>query len=334
MSASFLSFAGVFGLLLFLCGVLADASPAAAQRQKVIVDCDLGGDVDDAYALALLLASPEFEILGVTVGHGRTADRARVALRMLYEAGLDDVPVYVGRETPLEVGRDTSRAPYARQFYWAKGFDSLQPQAEPAADFIIRTLHRYPGQVLLLTLGPLSNLADVLAREPGVLKQAKGVVAMLGSFYRGYDGSPEPSAEWNVYADVEAARMLLASGADLTLAGLEVTDHVTLDAEDRLHLLFRRSPLTDAVSALFALWWKEHGEETLIPKLFDAVAVGLALWPDLFTTRPLHVRVDEEGYTRVDDDRPPNARVALAIDREAFLERFMERLLTQNLGRP
>src|SRR5690606_11818210 len=105
--------------------------------------------------------------------------------------------VYAGRETPLEVGRgDTARAPYARQFYWARGFDRLRVQAQPAAAFIRQTLDRYPGEVLLFTMGPATNLRDVLAEDPDALRKARRVVAMLGSFYQGYDGSPVPSAEW------------------------------------------------------------------------------------------------------------------------------------------
>ena len=80
--------------------------PATAEREKVLFDCDIGSDIDDAYALALLLASPEIELVGVTVGHARTADRAPLALRMLRETGLDHIPVYVGRETALVVTRD------------------------------------------------------------------------------------------------------------------------------------------------------------------------------------------------------------------------------------
>ena len=156
---------------LFLAVLLAPMAPAPAQpdpaatgeREKVLFDCDIGSDIDDAYALALLLASPEIELVGVTVGHARTADRAPLALRMLWETGLEHIPVYVGRETPLVTLRDGkpheqfSEAPYNRQFHWGRGFDEVQPQVQPAAEFIVETLAAHPGEITLLTVGPVTN---------------------------------------------------------------------------------------------------------------------------------------------------------------------------------
>lgn len=321
----------------FCCGVVACAlglaSAAAAERQKIIFDCDLAGDIDDAFALALVLASPEFEVLGITLGHGDTAGRAQVACRLLYDVGREDIPVFVGRPTANVVGEEEGIAKPSQQFAWGSGFERVRPREEPAADFIVRVLREQPGEVILFTVGPVSNLQDALERDPEALKLAKRVVAMFGSFYRGYGDDFVPAAEWNVRADVAAAKRFAASGANLVYAGLDVTTFVKVDAANRQRLLFRNSPLTDAICGLYSLWLDED-YAVADPTMFDAVAVGMVLWPELFTTRPAHVRVIDGGYTIIDESEPSNSQVALSIREDEFLRRMMQRLLRQNLLRP
>ena len=299
----------------------------AAQKQKVIFDCDLGGDIDDAFALALVLASPEFEVLGITLDHGLTEKRAQVACKMLYETGLEHIPVAVGRQTPGVVGKDTELAPYRPQFYWAEGFDKVKPMKKPAADFIIEMLRKYPNEVILFTVGPVPNMQDIIKKDPEALKLAKAVYSMFGSFYLGYGSDPVPDAEWNVRADVESAKLFASSGAPITYAGLDITTFVRLEEELRLKLLMRQSPLTNALCGLYSLWERET------PILFDVVAVGMVLWPDLFTTRPAFVKVIDGGFTVVDESVKPNCEIGLSIKKDEFLKRVMQRYLQQNFGR-
>ena len=336
------AFAGFAALLVLLAAwTPAAAQPAAGEREKVLFDCDIGSDIDDAYALALLLASPEIELVGVTVGHARTADRAPLALRMLWETGLDGIPVYVGRETPLVTLRDGTpheqfaEAPYQRQFHWARGFDELQPRAQPAAEFIVETLNAAPGEITLLTVGPVTNVGDALELDPDVLGNAKRVVSMYGSIRSGYDGG-DAQREWNVLADAASSRIfdaaVQAGGADVVYIPLDVTDHVRLDADRRLHLHMRGTPLTDAVTGLYSLWRNEERNQTT-PRLFDAVAVGYLLWPDLFGTERGRVTVDERSMTLFEPGAAPASTVALEIDDAGFIERMMLRFLEQNLHR-
>ena len=126
-------------LVLTLCLCLAQTG-WAAEKQKVLFDCDLAGDVDDAFAVGLLLASPEFEVLGLVMDHGNTAKRAQVACRLLYQLGLDQVPVAIGRATPSVVGEQEGIAGDSNQFVWGQGFEQLKPIAQPGADFIIEQL--------------------------------------------------------------------------------------------------------------------------------------------------------------------------------------------------
>ncbi len=310
-----------FFLVVFLCSISLNLS--SQEKQKIIFDCDLGGDIDDAFAVALILASPEFEVLGFVMDYGDTPKRAQVACKMLYETGMQDIPVVVGRKT------DDYFSP---QFHWAKGFETVKPIKKNATEFIIENLRKYPDEVILFTVGPVPNIMDVLEKDPDALKLAKHVYSMFGSYYMGYDTGPIISAEWNVRADEEASRMLVNSGADITYAGLDVTTYVKLNESYRNKLIMRQSPLTNALSGLYTLWRYEsyaHPD----PVLHDVVAVGMLLWPELYTTRKAHVKVIEGGYTVIDESKEPNCEIGMSIKKEEFLKRVMERLLTQNLSR-
>ncbi len=312
-----------------------------AEREKVLFDCDIGSDIDDAYAMALLLASPEIELVGVTVGHARTPDRALLALRMLYETGLDHIPVYVGRETALVTLRDGEphdefkQAPYNRQFHWGRGFDELEPESQPAAEFIVEALSANPGEITLLTVGPVTNIGDALLLDPDVLKNAKRVLSMYGSIRSGYDGG-EAQREWNVLADAASSKVfdhaVQRGGTDVVYIPLDVTDHVRLDADRRLHLHMRGTPITDAVTSLYSLWRDEERDQTT-PRLFDAVAVGFLLWPDLFGLEHGRVTVDERSMTLFKPGAEPTSTVALTIDDAEFIERMVVRYLEQTLRR-
>jgi purine nucleosidase len=302
------------------------------EKQKIIFDCDLAGDIDDAYAVALVLASPEFEVLGIVMDHGHTPGRAKVACQLLYETGREDIPVIVGRHTPGVVGQDKELAGPNQQFAWAEGFDRIKPSRENAADFIIRNLRMYPNEVILITVGPLPNIQDVIRKDPEALKLARKVVSMFGSFYMGYNGGPVLDAEWNVRADVKSSVMFVNSGENLLFAGLDVTTMVHLEDENRTRLLMRQSPLTNALCGLYTLWrFEEYSRPD--PTLFDVVAVGMVLWPELFTTRKAHVRVTDEGYTVMDESKAPNCEIGMTINKDEFIKRIMERYQKQNLMR-
>jgi inosine-uridine nucleoside N-ribohydrolase len=252
---------------------------------------------------------------------------------MLYETGREDIPVLVGRHTPSVIGVDMQPAGPSNQFMWAEGFEKKKPSSENAADFIVRILRKYPGEVILFTVGPLPNIKDVLDRDPGVLKLAKRVVSMFGSFYMGYGTGPVPDAEWNVRADVESAKRFVAAGANPVFAGLDVTTFVQLGADERLKLNMRNSPLTDALCGLYTLWQYESYAQR-DPTLFDVVAVAMVLWPDLFTTRKAHVSVVDGGYTVIDESKEPNCEIGMTVNKQELIRRSMERYLRQNLGRP
>lgn len=303
-------------LILFF---LISFSLTAQNRQKVIFDCDLGDDIDDAYALGYLLTLQDrYEILGITTCYGRTDDRAILANKFLAVTGETHIPVFLGKNT----SNSSERANwYADQFYWAKG-SPLTKKPQGATDFIRSQLKKYPGEVIIFSVGPVTNLAPLGAE----LQKAKAIYAMFGSFKIGYDGSTKINSEWNVLCDIPAAKSFVQSGANIIYAGLDVTAMVKLSAENRLKLLMRQSPLTSAMQGLYVLW----GQET--PTLFDPVAVGMEANPELFTTEKVHVFVDDQGFTRLDPNKPANATIGTTIKSVEFIKILMHNYLYQNLN--
>jgi inosine-uridine nucleoside N-ribohydrolase len=292
------------------------------QKQKVIFDCDLGDDIDDAYALGLLLTMQDrYEILGITTCYGRTDDRARLAQKLLAETGQSNIPVYLGRNTS---GKNERANWYAEQFYWAEGF-YLTLQKQSASEFIQTSLTKYPGEVVIFSVGPVTNFADIIDQDPEVLKKAKAIYAMFGSFRMGYSTKAPIDTEWNVAVDIPAAKKFVHSGAKIIYAGLDVTAMVKMDRTNRDRILQRQSPLTNALSGLYVLW----GNET--PTLFDPVAIGMEAYPTLFQTEKVHIDVDEKGFTRIIPNKSPNAEIGINIDTPALIDRIMKKFLYQNL---
>ena len=308
-------------VLLIFFGILV-LPEVRAQKHKIIFDCDLGDDIDDAFALAMILASDDVDVLGICMDWGNTEDRAQLACRMLYETGREDIPVYIGRKT------SENNTP---QHAWGIGFDKLKPEKKSAVDFIVETLNKYPGEVNLITVGPVPNMMDVVKKDKYALSKAKHIYAMFGSFYMGYDSGPRINAEWNVVADVEASKMYISNVNNITFAGTDVTTFVKWDEEKRLKLMMRNTPLTDGITALTALWQNATPWDT--PTLYDCVAIGMLLWPDLFETRPAFVKVIDGGFTIIDESKEPNSHVGLKINTDEFLKRLMDLYMNQNMMR-
>ena len=294
----------------------------AGEKQKIIFDCDLGDDIDDAFALAMILASEEFEVLGICMDWANTEDRAVLACRFLYETGKEEIPVYIGRKTSSS---------FVTQHIWGEGFEALKPQKKGAAEFIVETLNKYPGEVNLITVGPVTNMMDVIQLDKNALSKAKHIYAMFGSFYIGYGSNPVVSREWNVRADEEASKIYTSNVSNITYAGLDITTFVKWDDDRMMKLMMRKSPLTDALTSLTTLW--RHSTKNHIPTLYDCVAVGMLLWPDLFITRPAHVKVIDGGYTIIDESQETNGLIGMEIRTEEFLNRLMDLYINQNLMR-
>ena len=192
-------------LFRIILGMLVCLGELCAQeaRLKVILDTDIGDDIDDAWALAFVIAHQNFQPLGITVTHGNTPARARMACKMLHLTGRGNIPVFVGRQTPQKE--------YSHQFTWAEDFTAKTPIAQPAADFIVETVRRQPGEITLVAVGPLQNVADALRKDPGIAKLFKRVVLMSGSIAASA-WHPMAIPEWNVVASAPDAKVAYAAG--------------------------------------------------------------------------------------------------------------------------
>ncbi len=193
---------------------------AQAAREKVIIDTDIGDDVDDAFALALAVKSPEMEILGITTTFGETEVRAQIVDRFLGEVGRTGIPVPAGKRT--ETKNPMSQRRYAEGGHFAKSSHG------DAADFILEQIRKYPGEVTLIGIGPLMNVGAALDRDAATFRKLKRVVIMGGSIRRGYGdyGYNEHvplSPEWNILNDVASAQKLFASGVPLFVMPLDST---------------------------------------------------------------------------------------------------------------
>jgi inosine-uridine nucleoside N-ribohydrolase len=295
----------------------------------ILLDCDPGHD--DAIALLLAVASPELEVRGVTtVAGNQTLEKTTAnALRVLEFVGRDDIEVAAGADRPLV--REPFVAAYVHGETGLDGPDLPPAQGRPidqhAVDFLAE---RVTGTTLVAT-GPLTNVALLLARHPDA--RPERIVLMGGSIA---EGNVTPAAEFNIWADPEAAARVFTSGLDLTMIGLDVT-HRALMRDEHAERLSTAGRTGRMVAELYDFFSRFHAETYGFDgaPIHDAVAVAYVFRPDLVETAQRHVAIDCQselcrGRTVVDlwrrTGNDPNAHVGVEIEGDAFLELLVERL--------
>jgi inosine-uridine nucleoside N-ribohydrolase len=295
----------------------------------IVLDCDPGHD--DAMALLLALASPEVELRGVTtVAGNQTVEKTTAnALRVLELAGRKEVEVAAGAGRPLV--REPFVAAYVHGETGLDGSDLPPARGEPVAQHAVDFLAERVGRITLVATGPLTNVALLLARYPEV--RPERIVLMGGAIA---EGNVTPAAEFNVWADPEAARRVFASGLDLTMVGLDVT-HRALVGTEHKERLRAAGRVGRTAAELLDFYDRFHREVYGFDgsPIHDAVALAYAFRPDLLDTSELNVEVDCEselcrGRTVVDvwrrSGRETNAKVAVGIDATAFVELLVDRV--------
>jgi inosine-uridine nucleoside N-ribohydrolase len=303
----------------------------------ILLDCDPGHD--DAIALLLALASPELELLGVTTVSGnQTLEKTTAnAIRVLEFVGRGDVPVAAGADHPLVRERET-----AAHVHGETGLDGpalpppeRSPVDQHAVEFLADQIAASETPVTLIPTGPLTNVALLLARHPEAAARLERIVLMGGSIA---EGNVTPAAEFNVWADPEAASRVFSSGLDVTMVGLDVTHKALMTPKhaEQLRSAGRTGTMVAELYDFFSIYHREVYGMDAAP-IHDAVAVAHVVRPDLVETVERHVAVDCEselcrGRTVVDlwsrTGNAPNAHVAVDIDGDAFLELLIERLST------
>jgi inosine-uridine nucleoside N-ribohydrolase len=302
-------------------------APASAppERISVILDTDIGDDIDDTWALVMLLKSPELDLKLVTTTFGKADYRAKIAAKLLTLAGRTDVPVGLGAG-----GRDGTGG----QAGWIDGYDLGRYAGKVHQDgvqAIIDLINTSPRPITLISIGPSNTLAEALARDPGIASKAI-FVGMQGSVRKGYDGGPV-SAEWNVKCNIPAAqKALLAPWRRTVITPLDTCGLISLKGERFARLRASHDPLVVALLENYRLWANKAtiGELRESSVLFDTVAVYLALpgeSPHL-TMENLRIAIAGDGIMHID----PAGRTMFAATAWKDLvgyEEFLVRRLTK-----
>jgi len=303
----------------FLGLLLLSAACAPLIAAPVIFDTDIGTDIDDAYALAALLQRDDLELLGVTTVSSDAAARARLAAKLLQVAGgkWSRVPVYAGISTPTQ---------YMKQVEWAAGFSSPSLHTSGGVEFMRREINARPGEITLIAVGELTNIAALLESEPGIGRRVRAIALMGGSIYRGYAPGSKPEPEWNIKSNARAAQVVFKSGVPLLVAPLDSTADLKLTPEMRVQIFTRGVPLNDALGALDQIWRYTNHWKGDAPTLFDVLPIELVNPRKPWRLTPLVINVEDDGLMRVVALGKPNAQVALEVDVAAFMKDFVASL--------
>ena len=277
--------------------------PEAASRPRkpvpVILDTDIGGDIDDTWALAMMLKCPELDVKLVVSDTGDTVYRAKIIARLLEIAGRTDIHVGVG--IPFDARRSYPQGPWVREYDLASYPGRVHADGVRA---IVDTIMGSPEPITLICIGPVPNIHAALSRQPYIATRAS-FVGMHGSLRVGYGGSPTPCAECNVVNHTDACQDVFTAPWDMTITPLDTCGLVSLSGAKYHAVRDCRDPVTQAVIENYRIWdasgGGKHDVENASSVLFDTVAVYLAFADGLVVIEELGVRVTDGGYTVVDD---------------------------------
>lgn len=314
LSTKWIAILAVFLMVLGACALAGVSFSLSGEKIPVIFDTDICDDIDDTWALALLVQSPEFDVKLITTAVGNTPSKAKTVAKFLQTVGRTDIPVGIGVKH-----REGSH----RQDAWAKDYKlSSYPGTvyEDGVQALIDTVMKSRGPIKVIATGPLPNIAAALEREPRIAEKAE-FVGMHGSVRRGYGGSPKPSPEYNVRAYVKEARKVFTSPWKMTITPLDTCGIVQLKGGKYQKVLRKNSPLTRALIANYHAWYRQgliNQNKDLVgaelnnkvnqklqsssTTLFDTVAIYLAMSTDLVKMEKLGIRVTDDGYTKIDEN--------------------------------
>ena len=287
----------------------------------VILDTDIGDDIDDTWALVMLLKSPELDLKLVVTDFGKAPYRAKVAARILEVAGRTDVPVGLG------IGQAKGEGGQAA---WVKDYDLAKYPGkvhEDGVQALVDTIMKSPERITLICIGPVQTARAALEREPRIAQKAR-FVGMHGSVRKGYDGKKDPEAEWNVKADPTACRAILSAPWDVTITPLDTCGLVRLRGEKYAAVRDSKDPVAVALIENYRVWCGKDPQraDKASSTLFDTVAAYLAFTDELLKIESLGIRVTDNGMTVID----PAAKVMRVAtewkDMAAFEDLLVKRL--------
>ncbi len=306
--------------------------------RPIIIDTDPGQD--DAVAILVALAASELDVVGITTVAGNVPQPLVTtnALKLCELVGRIDVRVFAGAEQPLE--RELYTAEYVHGPTGIDGADLPPPVTTPdgkeAVDFIIEScLAAGDEGITLCPIGPLTNIASAIAREPTIIPKIREIALMGGGFFQG--GNTTPVAEFNIYVDPDAAAIVFGSGAPITMFPLDVTHKALVLPEDLDRIRAIGTPVSDAVAGMLDFYERHDVEKYGIPggPLHDPCVVAYLIEPSLFSGKACRVEVETDseltiGQTVVDwwgvTGALPNAMVMYDLDRQGFVDLVVEHI--------
>lgn len=291
----------------------------------VVIDTDIGTDVDDAYAILLALASPELNVRGITLVHAHTDVRAKIAMKLLKLTGRTDIPIALGERTPLR-----SERPVFWMGHEGKGLDladveHLEPQPEHAVTFIARLAAENPGKLTLITIGPMTNAGMLVRNHPREAACLRGIVSMASTFV-GF-GSENAGREHNAAVDPEAIDIVVRSGIPVLLVGLNVTQQTWLTLENLAQISSCGNRLSSFMYDMTRQWFEVVGKDAV--NMHDPLAVAATFDPELVKAIPVSAEVDfSSGKIAYHDaSTDSNVRICTGVDSDRFHKLFYERVM-------
>jgi inosine-uridine nucleoside N-ribohydrolase len=312
-----------------LCGgaPIGEAADAPRARIPVILDTDIGDDIDDTWALGLALKSPELDVKLVVGDYGKPDYRARLIAKFMERAGRTDIAVGVGLDNGVKgVGGQAG---------WIKGYDLKSYPGKIHSDGVqalVDTIMKSERPMTLLCIGPLPNIAEALRREPRIAERAR-FVGMHGSVRVGYGGSAKIAAEWNVKADPKSCQKVFTAPWEMTITPLDTCGLIHLTGEKYRKVRDSKAPVAAAIIENYRLWADARKKqdrpseaESRSSTLFDAVAVYLAFAEKLCAMETTGLRVTDDGFTRIELGAKQIRFAARWKDMSAFEDLLVERL--------
>jgi inosine-uridine nucleoside N-ribohydrolase len=333
-----------------LAGVAGSACAQTAP-QRVIIDTDPG--TDDALAILLALNSPELKVEALTVVPGNVDGRQGMenALKILSLAGRCDVPVAAGAQHPLNQKLVTAQYWHGRNGLANLELPPTKCKQDPrfGPDLIIQLIHQYPHQITLIPVGPLTNIALAVSKDPSIVELAKNIVIMGGSIS---GGNVDGAAEANIYGDPEAAQIVFNAGWMVTMIGSDVGERTLITRKDLTRLRSTHGPQNDLASNVVEFYVaRSEANGWDGAAMYDPLAVATAMDPTFCTLKDMHVDVETKGeFTRGETvanrmgsnennvlhgdhyeidgviKLKPNARICVASDRDRFIDTFIKRV--------
>ena len=299
-------------------------------KEKIIIDTDIGDDIDDALAIALAINSPEIEVVAITTVYKNAKARTRLAKKLLIMAGREDIPVYTGVSQPLINKVNESEIPN----HYLKDMDDILVNEDiNGVDFIISSIMASEGDISLVPIGPLTNIAMAIMKKPEIKSKIKNIVLMGGAYYFHCN-------EYNIQCDPEAARVVFQSGVKIKAVGLDVTLKCQLTHEDIHRIQNQSKDVTKFLSNLISHW---RGKNDYLPILHDPLAIYAVFNDGLLEFNEERIVVETKGeFTRGTtfnqtsyrwgraDSVNSNIWTAKSVEGKGFVELFMNRIFEKN----